>query len=37
LLLLWLTLSGPGLVSLDALLARRLGLGRTEPPQTPQP
>jgi putative oxidoreductase len=37
LLLLWLTLSGPGLVSLDALLARWLGLARNEPPQTPQP
>jgi len=37
LLLLWLTLSGPGLVSLDAALARWLGLGAKEPPQTPQP
>jgi hypothetical protein len=36
-LLLWLTLSGPGLVSLDALLARWLGLGKNGPPQTPQP
>ena len=37
LLLVWLVLSGPGLVSLDALLARWLGLGRRDPPQTPQP
>ncbi len=37
LLLLWLVISGPGLVSLDALLARWLGIGGNEPPQTPQP
>ncbi|MFI5182949.1 MAG: DoxX family protein [Vicinamibacteria bacterium] len=37
LLLLWLTLFGPGLVSLDALLARWLGLSPRAEPQTPQP
>lgn len=37
LLLLWLTLSGPGVMSLDTVLARWLGIGAKEPPQTPQP
>lgn len=36
LLLLWLVLAGPGLLSLDALVARWLKLGDGKP-QTPQP
>jgi putative oxidoreductase len=36
LLLLWLVFSGPGLLSLDALIARWLKLGDGKP-QTPQP
>jgi putative oxidoreductase len=35
--LLWLMVSGPGLLSLDALLARRLGLGRAGAPQPGAP
>ena len=37
LLLAWLTLLGPGWLSLDALLYRWLGLGKEDRPQTPQP
>jgi len=37
LLLAWLTFLGPGWLSLDALIARWLGLGREGKPQTPQP
>ena len=36
LLLTWLVVYGPGVVSLDALLARGLGLG-AKPPETPPP